>query len=216
MDNYKLKIYGDYSSQPSRAVMGLCKINKIPFEFVEIRVGKKEHLTEAYKKICPALIVPSIVETDIRTGEEFKLFESHAILRYLAQSRGLADHWFPKDPAVRGRVNQYLDWHHTYLRQGVGFNIYKRLFSPMIYGTKATEDELQFFQVYLKRSLDLMERWLTQTEYLCSNEISIADLSAACELIQGRFIQIELSKWPHVQKWLDKIIFGIPELKEIH
>ena len=163
-------------------MLSFCKINKIPFDFIEIRVGKKQHLTEEFKKISPARIVPVIIEKNTQTGEEFRLFESHAILRYLTLSRNLPDHWFPKDPILRAKVDQYLDWHHSFLRQGVGYNVYKRLFSPMIYGTKPTEDELQFYQLYLKRSLDLMERWLTASPYLCGDQISIADISAVCEL----------------------------------
>lgn len=68
----------------------------------------------------------------------------------------------------------------------------------MIYGVHATETELQFYKVYLKRSLDLMERWLNENTYLCGNEISIADLSAACELVQGKFIEIDIKPWPQV------------------
>ena len=62
--------------------------------------------------------------------------------------------------------------------------IYKKLFAPMVHGwTPSSEDELAFYKVYLKRSLDLMERWLNENNYLCGNEITIADISAACELI---------------------------------
>ena len=86
----------------------------------------------------------------------------------------------------------------------------------MIHGIKSTEDELKFYALYQKRSLDIMERWLSQSTYLCGNEISIADLSAACELIQGRFIEIDLKNHPLTQAWLDKIIFGMPEIHEIH
>ena len=86
----------------------------------------------------------------------------------------------------------------------------------MIHGIHSTEDELKFYAMYQKRTLDLIERWLSQNAYLCGNEISIADLSAACELIQGRFIEVDLSKHPLTKTWLDKIIFGIPEMAEIH
>lgn len=86
MDLIKLKLYGDYNSQPTRAVYAFCKINKIPFEFVEIRVGKREHLTEEFTKLNPAQQVPVLVETNLKTGEDFTLFESHAILRYLAKT----------------------------------------------------------------------------------------------------------------------------------
>ena len=136
-------------------------------------------------------------------------------MRYLATSRKVPDHWYPVDILKRSKVDQYLDWHHTFLRQGVGFLIYKRLFSPMIYGTKPNPEELKFYALYQKRSLDLMERWLSENTYLCGNEISIADLSASCELIQGKFIEIDLKPWPLVSAWLDKIIFGIPEVSEV-
>ena len=85
----------------------------------------------------------------------------------------------------------------------------------MIYGTKPDPEELKFYALYQKRSLDLMERWLSEHTYLCGNEISIADLSAACELIQGKFIEIDLKPWPLVSEWLEKIISGIPEVSEV-
>lgn len=45
------------------------------------------------------------------------------------------------------------------------------------------EDGLALFKLTCKRSLEIMERWLTESEYLCGPKIKIADLSAACELI---------------------------------
>lgn len=85
----------------------------------------------------------------------------------------------------------------------------------MIYGVQPSEAEIEIYAVTLKRSLDLMERWLNQSEYLCGSQISIADISAACELIQTRYIEYDLKKYPQTQQWLDKIIFGIPEVHEI-
>ena len=39
-----------------------------------------------------------------------------------------------------------------------------------------------FHELYLKRSLNMMERWLSKTKYLCGDQMTIADISAACEL----------------------------------
>ena len=85
----------------------------------------------------------------------------------------------------------------------------------MIYGTPPNEHEIKYYAVQMRRSLDLMERWLTDSPYLCGNEITIADLAGACEVIQGRFIELDFKKWPNVQAWMEKIIFGIPEVHEI-
>ena len=58
----------------------------------------------------------------------------------------------------------------------------------------------------LSRSLRIMENKLKETKYLCGNEISVADLSAAHELDMTRFMNFNLSKWPHVKAWLFHMI----------
>ena len=116
MEDKKIILYVDWGSQPSRAVVGFCKINKIPFELLEIRVGRAQHLTQEFAQINPNKQVPAMKEINTKTGEEWNLSESHAILRYLAQTRNVADHWYPKDIIKRCEVDQYLDWHQNYLR----------------------------------------------------------------------------------------------------
>jgi glutathione S-transferase len=96
-NNRELYIYADYASQPSRAVLGFCQLNNIKYTLIETRVGKREHLTPDFIAINPAMIVPAIVELDKTTGEKWNLFESHAILRYLARTHNVPDHWYPKD-----------------------------------------------------------------------------------------------------------------------
>ena len=50
-----------------------------------------------------------------------------------------------------------------------------------------TKEELDYYETYLKRSLNIMERWLGAHEFLCGNQKTIADISAAHELDQTRF-----------------------------
>ena len=49
-----------------------------------------DQFSEEYRKISPTSKVPSIVDND-----DFKMFESHAIMKYLCHSRGLPQHWYP-------------------------------------------------------------------------------------------------------------------------
>ena len=78
-------------------------------------------MTPEFISINPAMIVPAIVEVDKNSGEKWNLFESHAILRYLAKTHNVPDHWYPQDILKRSLVDQYLDWHHSFLRQAVGY-----------------------------------------------------------------------------------------------
>ena len=122
----KLIVFGDYASQPSRAVYCFLQINKVPFEFKEVRVMKMEQYKPEFKKINPNGTVPAISD---KNGQ-INLFESHTILRYLHETRGTPDHWYPKDPRKRAKVDEYLDWHHNGLRLGAGGYLFRKYISP--------------------------------------------------------------------------------------
>lgn len=92
------------------------------------------------------------------------------------------------------------------MRQGAAGLVFRKCFAPQLHGKTFTDEELKFYEVYLHRSLTMMERWLTVTSYLCGNEVTIADISAAHELEQLRFIERDLSKYPKVKAWLHKVI----------
>ena len=93
-------------SQPARAVMIFARAAKIPHEFENIMIKEKLHKTPEYTKINPFQIVPSI------TDNGMPIIESCAILRYLATTRNVDDHWYPKDPLLQSKVDSYLAWQH--------------------------------------------------------------------------------------------------------
>ena len=142
--------------------------------------------------------MPAIQEKNEVTGEIFTLGESHTIMRYLAESRGCPDHWYPADLKKRALVDMYLDQHHTYLRMGVGGQVFKKLFSKGITGKVYKDSELEFHRIMLKRSLRLIEARLTKAPFLCGQEMTIADLSAACELDQLRYLDWDSQPYPKV------------------
>ena len=142
--------------------------------------------------------------------------ESHTIMRYLADSRNCDAHWYPRDLQKRALVDMYLDQHHTYLRSGVGGFIFKSIFSPKMFGKSYGAKEIEFHKIMLKRSLRLIENRLTETRYLCGDEKTIADLSAACELDQTRYIDLSLDAYPKTKAWLHNMIDESPEVLEFH
>ena len=106
----------------------------------------------------------------------------------------------------RAKVDEYLDQHHTFLRIGSGQYIFKKLFAPLLIGKEYTEDELGHNRGQLRKALDNMEMRLSKHRYLCSDEVSIADLSACFELDQTKFISFNLDKWPKTKDWLHRMI----------
>ena len=97
MSKSDLVIYLDYLSQPSCALISFCRLNSIPFKAKAVNIFQGEHLKPEYAKINPKRKVPCIQEVDIKTGNvTLTLSESHAILRYLAITRDVPEHWYPR------------------------------------------------------------------------------------------------------------------------
>ena len=80
--------------------------------------------------------------------KDWYLKESHAILRYLARAYDAPNHWYyHKDDSIeslqiRSKIDEYLDWHHTNLRQGIYGQIKKTLIQPM-FGREFDESEIE-------------------------------------------------------------------------
>eukprot|EP00347_Sterkiella_histriomuscorum_P004098 403361759 len=215
-DQKKIILYIDWASQPSRSVVAFCKINKIPHELKIIRVGKGQHLTEDYQKISPFVQVPTLQEINEKTGETFTLYESHTILRYLAMTRNCGDHWYPKDVMKHTQINEYLEWHHNNIRQSMSYTIYYTLFYPMIFKKQMNKAIIQELRERMKDDLDFIEKQLIDKQYICGQEITIADIILASELIQSKFINLDLSKYINIQGYIQRLIFEIPEMHDVH
>ena len=189
--------------------MAFCELAGIPFEMKRTRLAKGDARTEEFKKINPLMQVPAMQEVDAETGKViFTLLESHAIMRYLALSHNVADHWYPhtNDLKKRALIDQYLDWHHSWLRAGCGQTVFKSMFAPAMLGKTFTDEELVEPKQILKRALNEMERKLQHSRYLVGDEMSIADISAAHELDQTRFVSLDLTDWPETKQWLYRVI----------
>ena len=94
----KIFLYGDMSSQPARAIWILAKANfsKMgPYEEVAVNLSKGEQNTEWFRKIAPTGKAPALkVQTEGK--EDFNMFESHAMMVYLCNSRKFDEHWYPR------------------------------------------------------------------------------------------------------------------------
>ncbi|XP_011072471.1 glutathione S-transferase T1 [Sesamum indicum] len=200
-----LKVYADRMSQPSRAVIIFCKLNGIDFEEVRVDLSKRQHLTPEFREINPMKKLPAIVDG------RFKLFESHAILIYLAcVFPGVADHWYPADLFKRAKIHSVLDWHHSNLRRGAATYVFNSALAPAL-GMPLNPEVAAEGEKLLSASLAKIESvWLKGKGrfLLGSLQPSIADLSLVCEIMQLEVVDEkdrERILGPHqrVLKWID-------------
>jgi glutathione S-transferase len=76
-----IKLYIDYMSQPCRAVLIFCGLAKIPIEITEVNLSSGGHLKPPCSTLNPSRRIPFIIDT---TEQDFLVFESEAIVRYLS------------------------------------------------------------------------------------------------------------------------------------
>ncbi|KAF3448552.1 hypothetical protein FNV43_RR09265 [Rhamnella rubrinervis] len=215
----KLKVYADRMSQPSRAVIIFCKANGIDFDEIRIDISKRQHLTPEYKEINPMKQVPAIVDG------RFRLFESHAILIYLACAfPGVLDHWYPADLFRRAKINSVLDWHHSNLRGGAATYMLHTVLGPAL-GVKVNPEVAAKAEKLLTSSLSKIESiWLKgNSKFLMGGlQPSIADLSLVCELMQLELLDEKdririLGPHKKVEQWIENTKGATrPHFDEVH
>eukprot|EP00245_Coleochaete_scutata_P007178 TRINITY_DN22288_c0_g1_i1.p1 TRINITY_DN22288_c0_g1~~TRINITY_DN22288_c0_g1_i1.p1 ORF type:complete len:255 (+),score=24.43 TRINITY_DN22288_c0_g1_i1:70-834(+) len=213
-----LKVYVDFISQPSRAIVIFCRANGVEMEIQPVRIGKGEHLTPEFAAINPLRKLPVIDD------DGFILPESHAILRYLACTKpGVPDHWYPSDSHQRARVDSILDWHHSNLRKGSAGTVFAEVIGPR-FGRPVDPAVSRDAQMALRRALKEMEElWLSQGPFLGAMvSPTIADLSLACEftmleLLPDSMREEFVKACPRVQAWAALVEKTLaPHFEEAH
>jgi GST-like protein len=167
----------------------------IPYEVHPINLQKREQFTPEYLAINPNNKIPSIIDTDGPGGQPLTLFESGAILMYLAEKTGKL---FPQEMRQRYEVVQWL----MFQMGGVGpmfgqANFFFRMTEKVPYGIERYHKEaLRLYKV--------LDQQLGKKEYL-AGEYTIADIATYPWVWRHEMHQVKLEEFPNVKRWYDAI-----------
>ncbi len=158
---------------------------------VELKTGAQKR--PEFTSINPNGRIPAIVDHD---EGDFAVFESGAILIYLAEKTGLL---MPKDVKGRSRVIQWLMWQMGGLGPMHGqANVFVRYFPEKIPSVMAR------YQNETRRLLGVMNSQLAGQEFL-AGDYSIADIACWPWVAQVDWAGLSLDGLPHVQRWFDTL-----------
>jgi glutathione S-transferase len=165
-------------------------------EVVDLFTGA--HHQEPFISINPNRLVPVLEDGD------FRLTESSAILKYLADLHDLPE--YPKDPRRRAKVNEMMDWFNSnfYRDYGYGF-IYPQVFPHHRRPTDEVQAEtVKWGKANSEKWLRLLdEHWLgPDRRYLCGDEITIADHFGVGLTTAGELIGCDFGRYPNVARWI--------------
>jgi glutathione S-transferase len=138
---------------------------------------------------------------------DFRLTESAAILRYLAEKVGSPA--YPKDLKQRARVNEAMDWFNSNFYKDWGYGlVYPQLFPHHKRPDETTHaGTISWAQERSKSWLQVLnDHWLAGgKKYLCGDQITIADYLGSAIMSIGELIHCDLKNYPNVQRWLGNV-----------
>jgi glutathione S-transferase len=194
-----MKLYMHPVSMTTRPVRLFIAENNIPVEEIFIDLMTGAHMQPPYSDINPNCLVPMIED------DGFKLTESSAILKYLADKIGSPT--YPKDLKQRAKVNEIMDWINTNFYREWGYNLcYPQLFPHLKRRSEeAQAATLEFGKENAKRWLKLLnDYWIGPTKtYLTGDAITIADYFGVGIVTLGEIIGVDFAPYPNVKRWLD-------------
>jgi glutathione S-transferase len=137
----------------------------------------------------------------IRDGETV-VWESHAILRYLAAKHAPGRFW-PLDPAARAAIDQWIDWSQASLQPdflgGVFWGFYRT--PAPLRDKRAVARSVAACATHFQ----LLDRWLQERAFLCGDDLTLADIPAGALLFRYFTLDIERPRVPNVEAWYARL-----------
>jgi glutathione S-transferase len=190
MEDPAMIIYGHPMSQHVRRIQMLCEEISTPYSFQPIALDKGEQYTEEFLEKNPNGKVPVVDDNG------FVLWESHAIMRYIAD-KNKARKWYPTEPKARAEVEKWLDWNHTRLNPEVSTIV----MNTIIFGDKGDKHAVEMAKQSLEKILPVLERTLQSQDYLSGPEPMISDLSVVSTISHLEMCNCDLSGYPAIDSW---------------
>ncbi len=178
----------------------------LDYNVIPVDIGGGDQFKPEFLAISPNNRMPAIVDTDpTGGGDPITIFESGAILEYLAEKTGK---FMPSNPRDRFKVLQWLHWQMANLGPMMGnANHFKN------YGKNLTSDPKQLgygtkrFVGEVDRLSGVMDAQLAANEYLAGSEYSIADIITwPWAMLIGRLIdEASWETYPDLKRWVDQV-----------
>eukprot|EP01083_Nonionella_stella_P283428 964728_1 len=195
-------------SAPCRAVWIFCLEHELEFNVVDINMAEGDHATEEFIRKSPNRSVPVWEEPD-----GFVLWESHAILRYLAEKH--ASQWYPEYFGDRVRVDEVMDWHARALNHYIKHMIFPKAFK--LPSEEATREIHERIDGRLHECLDKLEVcYLSETKFLTGDNISLADLVVSTSLVNLKLCSFNFGKYPKIPEWLAGVSDCLSHWSKVH
>lgn len=192
-----LQLYSANTPNGIKILIALAELG-VDYDYHPIDIGNDEQFKEDFLRISPNNKIPALVDRQGPTGGEFSLFESGAILIYLAEK--FDSPLLPKDATLRYNTLVWL----MFQMGGVG-----PMFGQANHFVNAAPEKIPYaIDRYIKeaqRLCQVMDKRLSQLDYLSGDAYTIADI-ACFPWIRSYEQHKNINEHPHLTRWYKRIL----------
>ena len=137
--------------------------------------------------------------------EGFHLWESHAIMQYLADKTPEQD-IYPREISARADVNRWLFWSAYHFAPAAALIIRERVSKTIIAGAGAPDPlEIARGEVQLPAAASVLDRHLAGKDWIAQGRLTLADFAVAAPLMHSVAAQLPLAQFTHLQEWFARV-----------
>ena len=170
----------------------------LPYNFKPVDVWASAQHSAEFEMLNPNKKIPVIVDHDGPGGKSYTVFESGAILMYLAEKTGK---FLPKDMAKKYDAIQWLMVQMSGIGPAFGNFTHFNLFAPK----PGNEYSFSRYKSEMLRLYELLDTRLGQAKYLGGDEYSIADMATFPWVARHEWQKVDLGDYPNVERWYKAI-----------
>ncbi|CAM3835605.1 glutathione S-transferase family protein [Xenorhabdus thuongxuanensis] len=191
-----LTIWGRKNSSNVKKVLWCLEELNVPYQQIDVG-GKFGKLNDPeYLRMNPNAVIPCLQEDD------FILWESNAIVRYIAAKYG-KDSLYPADLQERASVEKWMDW--------VGCNFFPPIKQFMINFVRTPADQrdpkiIGQLLAEIEKWLRIIDDTLSNQQYLSGDKFGMADIALAPLAYLWLNVEIERPSLPNLERWYQLLI----------
>jgi len=185
-----ITLWGRLNSINVQKVVWALEELELPYERIDAGRGFGVNDTPEYRRMNPNGLIPTIDD------DGFVLWESNAIVRYLAAGRSEGDLW-PSDLRRRADADRWMDWQAT---------AFTPAFGPIFHGLVRTpgsrpREAIEAAIAASEEMAAILDGALADSPYLTGDAFTMGDLAAGCAAHRWLNLPIARTPRPHLERW---------------
>jgi glutathione S-transferase len=190
-----LRIWGRVNSVNVKKALWAAEELGLKYERIDAGMQFGVNNTADYKRMNPTGLVPTIED------DGFTLWESHAIVRYLAAKHG-AGTLCPTDARQRADADRWMDWTHSFSRE-----FQRPVFWPLVRTPPEQRDSKAIAEAVRKcgEMLAVPEQTLRQRPFLGGSALTMGDIPLGCHVQLWMRLPIERPRLPGLEAWFARL-----------